>query len=31
MPFIGQLEYERIGNKESFVGRPVYRLTRQFA
>ena len=29
--FLGELKYERIEGKESFVGRPVYRLTEPFA
>lgn len=29
--FIGELEYERVEGKESFVGRPVYRLTKYLA
>lgn len=30
MSFIGELNYERVPNKKSFFGRPVYRLTRPF-
>lgn len=30
MPFYGKLEYEKIKDKESFFGRPVYRLTHSF-
>lgn len=30
MPFIGNLKYEKVENKESFVGRPVYKLSEQF-
>lgn len=31
MPFIGELQYERLDGKESFVGRPVFRLTKYFS
>lgn len=31
MPFIGELRYERVKCKESFVGRSVFRLTEEFA
>ena len=27
MPFYGDLQYERVPDKDSFVGRPIYRLT----
>ena len=30
MPFVGSLKYEKIKDKESFVGRPVYKLTEPF-
>ena len=30
MPFIGELKYEKIPDKESFVGRPVYKLLQPF-
>lgn len=30
MPFVGELKYERLKDEESFVGRPVYRLTEEF-
>lgn len=30
MPFIGTLKYEKVETEESFVGRPVYRLSEQF-
>jgi hypothetical protein len=30
MPFLGELKYEKIKDKESFVGRPVFKLTQDF-
>ena len=31
MAFIGQLKYEKIKDKKSFVGQPTYKLTQEFA
>ena len=30
MSFVGQLKYEKVKDKQSFVGQPVYRLTEEF-
>ena len=30
MPFVGELKYEKIKDKESFVGRPLFKLTQEF-